>query len=162
MATSHVGRPYMSYRKTTVKFSSSPTISFSRKSTLNVHYPDQKWQKNQAIVYTCSAYHSATHAHVCCQTATRKLRFHAESDSVLLSANISMTQLRKPFLWNKKMHKGGHRPKSQGLYPYARNPYHHEPCSHCVCSHSFGKAVRASENWYQKMNALATQGLEVN
>ncbi len=84
-----------------------PTISFSRKSTLNM-FPINSGKK-QAVLYTCSAYHSSTDVHVRRQTATRNLRFC--TTSVLLStriiSDISMTQFRKQFLWLKQLPKWG-------------------------------------------------------
>ena len=91
----------MSYHKDTVMSLSNYTIQFSRKSILFML--PIKSRKKLAILYTCSTYHSTTDVHVCCQTATRKLRFC--TTSVLLSIYMSMTQFKKHFFMEQKMHK---------------------------------------------------------
>ena len=72
-----------SYHKDTVKFSSNPTISFSRKSTRKD--PPVKSDQNKAISVHV-LYPSTTEVPPCCQAATKKLTF--STTSVLLLLNV--------------------------------------------------------------------------
>ena len=108
-----------SYHKDTVKFSSNPTISFSRKSTRKD--PPVKSDQNKAIsVHVLYGYPSTTEVPPCCQAATKKITF--STTSVLLLLNVPLSLSRGTVFRRPKNPRRGYRPKIAGILFVCNEP----------------------------------------
>ena len=103
-----------SYHKATVKFSSNPTISFSRKSTRKD--PPVKSDQNKAIsvhVLWVSFHHRST-------PVSKKVTF--STTSVLLLLNVPLSLSRGTVFRRQKNPRRGYRPKIAGILFVSNEP----------------------------------------
>ena len=104
--------------KDTVKFSSNPTISFSRKSTRKDS--PVKSDQNKAISVHVLWYPSTTEVPPCCQAATTKLTF--STTSVLLLLNMPLSLYRGTIFRLQKNPRRVYRPKIAGILFVCNEP----------------------------------------
>ena len=118
-----------SYHKDTVKFSSNPTISFSRKSTRKD--PPVKSDQNKAIfvhVLWVSFHHRSTPV---LSSSHQKINF--STTSVLLLLNVPLSLSRGTVFRRPKNPRRGYRPKIAGILFVCNEPerkYYTVPGSH--------------------------------
>ena len=106
-----------SHHKTIAKFSSNPTISFSRKSTRKD--PSVKTCQKKPFLSTCYGDPFATEVSIRCEAATKKLTFSTTSVFLRLKVPSSLTET---FLRRRKIPGGGvSSKKSHRFYSYAIN-----------------------------------------
>ena len=109
-----------SYHKATVKFSSNPTLSFSRKSTRKD--PPLKSDQNKAIsvhVLWVSFHHRSTPV---LSSSHQKINFLHYNTSVLLLLNVPLSLSRGTVFRRQKNPRRGYRPKIAGILFVCNEP----------------------------------------
>ena len=148
---------YKSYHKATVKFSSNPTISFSRNRQGRI--PPWKVTKTRPFPSTCYGYPSTTEVPPCCQAAIKKLTF--STTSVLLLLNVPLSLSRGTFFRRQTNPRRGYRPKTAGILFVCNEPegkYYTVPeYCHLVIITAL-KRVSPSGDWLIDWFHLFTQG----